>query len=504
MNSASFWQNQAGFSSANSWNLSLVASGYLPFVSTLSARVPYYCLSEIVADPKVGSITPLGFIDSQILPLRDSTTTSAHIYSAETITSLVGFALQSNADASYAFELDTFRVVSKTTGSTTYWLPGIYYESREPHTYVLVSIPNPPPPPDPPTPPDPAASFEASLTRNADGEVVLKWSSTNAKSLTFTGTLTNKAGDSGSANSPAVQISLSGTGAAGTKTLGEYTYGQYSGSLSANLTTPSGTKSRIIVNLALTSTLPTFKPISQVSFPDVFTGKAKTITYKDDKGKLKKTSVSAVSAERMDSIKWLASSEVTLGSQTDQSGNVTYRPQDTVNRGAMAQFLQKLAGFTDAQIAQRYDKVSAPYSDLGGLSEERRNAIVWMWDSGIAAAASAYNPANPVNRGAMAEFMRKFADVEETTATKSDFPDVTTGGVTLTYLGDKKATKVGGLNTARIGAINWVRGTGITSGSGSSNDKVTYKPQAPVNRGAMAQFMHKLALLLGSTTYPAK
>ncbi|MDR2538989.1 MAG: S-layer homology domain-containing protein [Bifidobacteriaceae bacterium] len=64
--------------------------------------------------------------------------------------------------------------------------------------------------------------------------------------------------------------------------------------------------------------------------------------------------------------------------------------------------------------------------------------------------------------------------------------------------------KVSGLNSNRIGAINWLSTNGITVGSGSSNGDTTYKPQDSVNRGAMAQFMHKLAYKVGSTSVVPK
>jgi hypothetical protein len=67
------------------------------------------------------------------------------------------------------------------------------------------------------------------------------------------------------------------------------------------------------------------------------------------------------------------------------------------------------------------------------------------------------------------------------------------------YDGSSKAVRVGAVNPARMGAINWMRTTGITAGSGASGGVTTYRPQDPVNRGAMAEFMRKLAILVGST-----
>jgi hypothetical protein len=254
--------------------------------------------------------------------------------------------------------------------------------------------------------------------------------------------------------------------------------------------------------------LPEVTPINSISFPDV-NQSAKTVTYK---GSSKGTKVAAVNAARMDSIKWLASRGVTAGSGSENRTNkTTFRPQDTVNRGAMAQFLQKLAGFSDAQIAAIYKGKSTKFTDISSFLKSnpaRYYAILWLADTGITAgcntAGTKFCPANTVNRGAMAEFMRKFVGITATPATSSPFPDVNLTAKTLKYDGSSKAVKVAAVNAARMGAINWMSSTGITAGSGSSGGRTTYRPQDPVNRGAMAQFMHKLSYKLGSTNYPAK
>jgi hypothetical protein len=103
----------------------------------------------------------------------------------------------------------------------------------------------------------------------------------------------------------------------------------------------------------------------------------------------------------------------------------------------------------------------------------------------------------------MAEFMRKFVGVAATPASSSPFPDVNLTAKNIKYDGTSRAVRVSAVSAARMGAINWMQTTGITAGSGSSGGRTTYRAQDSVNRGAMAQFMHKLAVQLGSTTYPA-
>jgi hypothetical protein len=327
-------------------------------------------------------------------------------------------------------------------------------------------------------------------------------------SANFTGKVTNKYGGYGFVDVD--QTPVNGSATAGSKVLGRYVYSVYSGSIVVSLTSVGGTAETITVSLALTSTLAMSKQPSAMSFPDVFTGGARTITYKNA-GKTTVSRVSAVNAARMDSIKWLASVGVTAGSQSDQSGVPTYRPQDTVNRGAMAQFLQKLAGFTDAQIAAAYAGKATKFTDIANFKSSnpaRYYAILWLADTGITAgcntAGTQYCPSNVVNRGAMAEFMRKFVGVAATPASSSPFPDVNLSATTLRYDGASGAVRVPAVSAARMGAINWMASTGITAGSGSSGGKTTYRAQDSVNRGGMAQFMHKLAILLGSTTYPAQ
>jgi hypothetical protein len=217
--------------------------------------------------------------------------------------------------------------------------------------------------------------------------------------------------------------------------------------------------------------------------------------------------VAAVNASRFAAIRWLGSVGVTVGSQSNNAGKTTYRPQDPVNRGAMAQFLQKLAGFSDAQIAAQYQGQTTNFTDIAPLLKSnpaRYYAILWLADTGITAGCNAagteFCPANTVNRGAMAEFLRKFVGLAATSASTSPFPDVNLTSKTLKYDGSAKAVQVAAVSAARMGAINWMYSTGITLGSGTSGGKVTYRPQDPVNRGAMAEFMRRLALLVGSTT----
>jgi hypothetical protein len=131
-------------------------------------------------------------------------------------------------------------------------------------------------------------------------------------------------------------------------------------------------------------------------------------------------------------IKWLASEGITTGSP---QGSNTYRPADTVSRGAMAEFLYKLAGSPGAINPDTKDKKNhhvkpsevsaqekkfAADSDFLSLKNENPNRyydILWLAKEGITIGSFGsdgllrYNPLAPVNRGAMAEFLKKLYDI---------------------------------------------------------------------------------------------
>jgi hypothetical protein len=135
---------------------------------------------------------------------------------------------------------------------------------------------------------------------------------------------------------------------------------------------------------------------------------------------------------RDDDIKWLASEGITTGSP---AGSDTYRPADTVSRGAMAEFLYKLAGSPSAVNPDTRDKKNhhvkpsevssqekkfAADSDLLALKNENPNRyydILWLAKEGITIGSTGpdgllrYNPLAPVNRGAMAEFLKKLYEL---------------------------------------------------------------------------------------------
>jgi hypothetical protein len=337
-------------------------------------------------------------------------------------------------------------------------------------------------------------------------DLLLSWTANDAQSVSviFT-TLTNLAGGTPPGIS-AEQFAYEGSDTAYTWNLGPAYVGTYVISVSGSVLWNGKTQSFAVAGTSTwTDRLQEVTPEASVSFADVFTGSAGTVTYKHN-GKVTVSRVAAVNASRYAAIRWLGSVGVTVGSQSNNAGKTTYRPQDSVNRGAMAQFLQKLAGFSNAQIAAQYQGQTTDFTDIDSLLKSnpaRYYAILWLADTGITAGCNAagteFCPANTVNRGAMAEFLRKFAGLAATSASTSPFPDVNLTDMNVKYDGFSKSVKVTAVNDARMGAINWMYSTGITLGSGTSGSVTTYRPQDPVNRGAMAEFMRRLALLVGST-----
>jgi hypothetical protein len=115
------------------------------------------------------------------------------------------------------------------------------------------------------------------------------------------------------------------------------------------------------------------------------------------------TDISTLSAARQKAIKWLASEKITVIAEDNK-----FNPNNTVNRGAMAQFLYKLVGSpaynpTDAELAR--------FTDISSLSKARKKAIAWLAKEGITTGntKTTYAPNKAVNRGSMATFFMKMA-----------------------------------------------------------------------------------------------
>jgi hypothetical protein len=114
------------------------------------------------------------------------------------------------------------------------------------------------------------------------------------------------------------------------------------------------------------------------------------------------TDIGRLDTGRQEDIKWLAAEGITV------LNNGKYNPKNAVNRGAMAEFMYKLAGKPGPDpVASDYAKIK----DISALSKNRQKAIAWLAKNNITALNNGkYNPQNAVNRGAMAEFLQKLYD----------------------------------------------------------------------------------------------
>jgi hypothetical protein len=236
------------------------------------------------------------------------------------------------------------------------------------------------------------------------------------------------------------------------------------------------------------------------------------------------TDIQNLAADRRADIEWLSDYRITMG--CDAKGT-KFCPTNPVNRGSMAEFLLRLSGetvtlsetssFPDVSL----QTVNITYSGnnkttaVQPVSQTRLTAINWLADKGITHGSDSttngqvtFRPWDPVNRGSMAEFLMRYAGVQApdysnidfslTSATdllQSMFPDCSPVDVQITYQGAKSATLVSALSYERIYAINWLAQQSITQGSQTTNTNViTYRPFDTVNRGSMAQFLHRLRL----------
>jgi uncharacterized repeat protein (TIGR02543 family) len=223
------------------------------------------------------------------------------------------------------------------------------------------------------------------------------------------------------------------------------------------------------------------KPIGTINFAEKL----------DVGSKYKFVDTGKVEKGRLNDINWLASVRVTVGTDCNASGggkNCKYNPTGAVNRGAMAQFLYKLAGQT--KTVNGVPKVT----DISKLIPERQDAIKWLASEKITIPdkKNKYNPGNTVNRGAMAEFMYKLAGHPGTVDFGSDENDhldpKTVADVEKVLKNDKALAKFKKSNPNRYYDILWLAKMNITV----PDTKGRYNPGNDVNRGAMAQFMHKL------------
>ena len=159
-------------------------------------------------------------------------------------------------------------------------------------------------------------------------------------------------------------------------------------------------------------------------------------------------------------INWLAQRRITTGYPDG-----TFRPNGSVERGAMAAFFYRMAGspqFT-APSTPSFKDVPRDHPFYKEIEWMRARGITTGWSDGT------FRPNDAVNRDAMAAFFYRYAGSPAYSAPSvSPFSDVSTGSQfyrEIAWLADQRIT------------------TGWPDGS--------FRPVQPIERGAMAAFLHR-------------
>jgi len=159
-------------------------------------------------------------------------------------------------------------------------------------------------------------------------------------------------------------------------------------------------------------------------------------------------------------ISWLAQRRITTGYPDG-----TYRPLESVERGAMAAFFYRMAGspqFT-APSTPSFSDVPTTHPFYKEIEWMKARSITTGWSDGT------FRPNAPVNRDAMAAFFYRYAGSPHVDLpVTSPFKDVPA-------------------DSQFYREITWLASTGISTGWSDG----TYRPVTPIARDAMAAFIYR-------------
>lgn len=170
-------------------------------------------------------------------------------------------------------------------------------------------------------------------------------------------------------------------------------------------------------------------------------------------------------------IQWMATYKVSTGT-AQADGSAVYQSNAAVSRQAMAAFLFRYSGDTDFVAPTK-----PSFADVG-TSNPFYRAIEWMKAEKISTGTTqpdgtvTYSPLSAVSREAMAAFLYRFSDESFTPPSSPSFADVPPSSAFYT-------------------AVEWMKSTGISTGSAGPNGTLLYKPADAVSRQAMAAFLHR-------------
>jgi len=168
------------------------------------------------------------------------------------------------------------------------------------------------------------------------------------------------------------------------------------------------------------------------------------------------------------SICWAALVGVTTGT----GDGSTFSPSKPVSRGSMAAFLYRVAGSPSWT-----PPATSPFVDVS-TTNQFYSAITWLANQKITKGVTIngklyYQPDNATNRGAMALFLFRTANIFPSNCTTSPYADVTSSNQYLHQ-------------------ICWLTDNKIATGT-TINAVRLYEPSNPVNRGAMTAFLNRLS-----------
>ncbi len=175
-------------------------------------------------------------------------------------------------------------------------------------------------------------------------------------------------------------------------------------------------------------------------------------------------------------IEWMASEGISTGTPAGGGGDPLYNPAATVSRQSMATFLYRLSGDTFTPPAE------ATFADVPS-SASTYTAVEWMAAENISTGTPQpsgkplFKPADAVSRSAMAAFLIRMSHTVYVPGASPSFADVPVGA-------------------ANYGAIEWMKATGISTGTAQPSGLPLYKPADPVSRQAMALFLYRYAHLI--------
>ncbi|TGO05753.1 OmpL47-type beta-barrel domain-containing protein [Serinibacter arcticus] len=171
-------------------------------------------------------------------------------------------------------------------------------------------------------------------------------------------------------------------------------------------------------------------------------------------------------------ISWLASAGISTGWELPD-GSREFRPVTPIARDAMAAFLYRLAGspdfrapevspFTDVDVSNQF------YEEITWLAE-KKISTGWVQPDGTAQ----FRPYEPIARDAMAAFLHRAAGSPAVALpATSPFDDITP-------------------STQFYAEITWMHSEEISTGWEGNDGSRIYQPLSPVNRDAMAAFLHR-------------